>query len=165
MNDENENAPAPETSILRRSTRIKELDIHLSQIMNIWAVIELYCSFDYKYLLVNIDLKSEFKNNKRSVHAKNDEKNERSRREEKNEKGAELSALVQNNIKQWLKMDFGWMNKVGLTIHVKQDKLDHSGVQGVVRRVEATGEGIFVWTKHQRTKKYIKTVLTIPFFW
>lgn len=35
MNDENENAPAPETSILRRSTRIKELDIHLSQIMNI----------------------------------------------------------------------------------------------------------------------------------
>jgi len=37
-------------------------------------------------------------------------------------------------------MDFGWMNKVGLTIHVKQDKLDHSGVQGVVRRVEATGE-------------------------
>jgi hypothetical protein len=49
---------------------------------------------------VNIDLKSEFKNNKRSVHAKNDEKNERSRREEKNENGAELSALVQNNIKQ-----------------------------------------------------------------
>ena len=98
-------------------------------------MIELYCSFDYKYLLVNIDLKSDSKNNKRSVHAKNDE--------EKNEKGAELTALVQNNIKQRLKMDFGWMNKVGLTIYVKQDKLDHSGRQGAVRRVEAIGEGIF----------------------
>ena len=29
MNDENENSPAPETSLLRRSTRIKELDINL----------------------------------------------------------------------------------------------------------------------------------------
>lgn len=43
MNDENENAPAPGTSLLRRSTRIKELDIHLSLFMEAksgdWAVL------------------------------------------------------------------------------------------------------------------------------
>ena len=51
-------------------------------------MIELYCSFDNKYLLVNINLKIDFKNNKRFALAKNVE--------EKNEKGAELSALVLN---------------------------------------------------------------------